>query len=218
MREIRVGEVFGRLTVVGFIPSGKNMKLRCRCECGGECTPQRGSLLRGASQSCGCLARERRNAANTTHGGTGRQEFRIFQGMKARCNSPKNKAYPNYGGRGIRVLYTDFAEFIADVGPRPPGGCVERKDTNGHYEPGNCEWATRRQNNLNLRTSRRWIIDGRVYESLQEAANAIGVSKPTIHNGCNGWTSRSGKVYPPRPGWRSEPKYPDAATPLSEAV
>lgn len=63
--------------------------------------------------------------------------------MRQRCNDPNSNRWQYYGGRGVRVLYASFAEFIADVGPRPGEGySVDRIDTDGHYRTGNCRWAT----------------------------------------------------------------------------
>ncbi len=66
--------------------------------------------------------------------------------MKQRCYYKKHKDYHRYGGRGITVCdrwLNSFANFIADMGERPEGLTLERRDTNGNYEPTNCYWATK---------------------------------------------------------------------------
>lgn len=74
--------------------------------------------------------------------------------MKARCENPKATSYYSYGARGIKVCdewSNDFWKFVADMGERPEGHTLDRIDTFGNYEPGNCRWATRKQQGENHR-------------------------------------------------------------------
>jgi hypothetical protein len=83
-----------------------------------------------------------------------------WQAMIARCTRPTNISWKNYGGRGIRICkrWRKFENFLADMGPRPVDMTIDRyPDPNGNYEPGNCRWATRKQQaaNKKVRSSRR---------------------------------------------------------------
>lgn len=82
----------------------------------------------------------------------------IFSCAKQRCNNLNHKSYRNYGGRGIKVLYRSYAEFIIDVGRRPEGLTLDRINNNGNYEIGNCRWTDRSTQNRN----RRWGSNRRV--------------------------------------------------------
>lgn len=82
-------------------------------------------------------------------------EYTAWQQMRDRCTNAKSKNYPYYGGRGIKVCgrwSESFEAFLADVGRRPSDGhTLDRKDSNGHYEPGNVRWATRAEQSRNRR-------------------------------------------------------------------
>jgi hypothetical protein len=120
------------------------------------------------SLSCGCLP-DTRIVVNVPHGharnrkdspGYGTGTYHSWQQMKDRCLNPKTKHWKHYGGRGIKVCARwagpdSFKNFLADMGEKPPGLTIDRVNNDGNYEPGNCRWATRKQQSQNRRCSRR---------------------------------------------------------------
>lgn len=74
-----------------------------------------------------------------------RQLYWIWAAMIQRCHNPANKGYKNYGGRGIRVCerWHTYANFAADVCPRPDGLTLDRPRNNEDYGPDNFRWADR---------------------------------------------------------------------------
>jgi hypothetical protein len=107
--------------------------------------------------------------------------------MVYRCTSPKSPNYGYYGARGIAVCerWLKFENFYADMGERPAGTSIDRINSDRNYEPGNCRWATRREQQQNSRNAKltqadiAWIRS-RPGMSIRQTARALGVSHPTV--------------------------------------
>jgi hypothetical protein len=76
--------------------------------------------------------------------------------MRTRCENPNSKNFKHYGGRGISVCkqWSNFENFLKDMGERPFGKSIDRIDVNGNYEPTNCKWSTTAEQANNKRNSK----------------------------------------------------------------
>ena len=122
-------------------------------------------------------------------------EYRTWQQLRQRCENPNNKAYNNYGGRGIKVCtrWQDFRNFFEDMGKKPgPKYSIDRIDNDGNYEPSNCRWATRHDQRINSRPASCgparqkwfWCLSKRSEcfrcNSQHAIAETFGIPQPSI--------------------------------------
>jgi len=109
--------------------------------------------------------------------------YRSWAAAKERCRNPNCPTWDKYGGRGITFsnAWNDYTSFLADMGERPAGSSIDRIDNNRGYEPGNCRWATRQQQNSNRRNCR--IIRWRGQEQTLTAwAKELGLLEDTLRS------------------------------------
>lgn len=154
------GRTFGKLTVVERAPNrGGRVHWRCSCECGAETTVAAHTLSCGHTTSCGCAVGA---LFKRSHGLRESRTYNIWCHMKGRCGVPTNVDYRHYGARGITVCerWLSFENFVADMGEAPAGYSIERKDTNGNYEPSNCVWIPATEQPRNTRRSRYALLNG----------------------------------------------------------
>jgi len=90
------------------------------------------------------------------------REYKSWMHMKYRCMNPNSESYAEYGGRGITVCdeWLDFKNFLRDMGPRPPGHTLDRRDVNGPYTKENCKWSSSYEQSQNRRIARRIEFQG----------------------------------------------------------
>ena len=107
---------------------------------------------------------EKKVHGNTKHGHTSKKgklspTYISWQNMKARCQNPNHSRFKDWGARGIKVCerWQDFTNFLTDMGEKPEGLTLDRIDNNGNYEPGNCRWATWKEQRRNQREVKPYI-------------------------------------------------------------
>lgn len=196
---------FGRWIVLardGYT-GNRSALVRCRCECGVEKTLDWPNVRKGHSRSCGCLATELR----TKHGFCKHPLYATWRQMIHRCYNSSNVGYDKYGGRGITVCerWHAFENFLADMPPQPSQDhTINRIDNDGPYCPENVNWASRTEQQRNMRTNRLVTFNGETHP-ISEWTEIIGAPSKNaiVERLSDGWSvedalTRPFKRYKPR--------------------
>ncbi len=187
-----IGSRFGKLILLAECesttkPNGQKLRLvQAICDCGNKKVFNLFNVLYGKSNSCGC-----NRTGNPTHGMSCSPTWISWAAMIQRCNDAKCVNFVRYGAIGISVCdrWSDFSAFLADMGERPDGTSIDRfPNASGNYEPGNCRWATLKQQARNTRTNRLLTFQGQTL-SLSEWAEIQKINSSTLFTRLsNGWT------------------------------
>lgn len=203
MKSVRIdiaGQRFGIATVLNFHHTNEQAFWLCSCDCGNEFVASGTQLRNGKTKSCGCLRKTVAKENFQTHGDSKTRFYAIWLSMKNRILNKNVPNYKDYGGRGITICFgwLSYEKFKEDMFHSYIDHCaqfgnghntsIERKDTDGNYEPSNCEWATQKEQCNNKRNTPKIVYQGTQY-SYQEASRIFGVHSATIRKRINlGWS------------------------------
>ena len=166
---------------------GKNTLWLVKCDCGCIKSMQPSAVIKGLVVSCGCYARK----IKTTHGHSKHPLYSTWKKIIYRCDKKSDKAYKNYGARGISVSdewRNSFLRFVDDMGNKPDGYEIDRKDNNGNYCKENCHWVTP-ETNSNNRRSNVFITYKDKTLTIMQWSRLTGVNRRTIIDRYNkGWS------------------------------
>lgn len=191
--DIVIGQKYGLLTVTGppetTIVQQKNRTAKiisypCICDCGKTFMANQRSLLEKEEPSCGCTRWARRKLHSKAKGFCNTKLYGVWNAMISRCENPNCRGYHNYGGRGISVCdewKNDFLAFKnwAEKNGYCDGLTLERINNNGNYEPNNCSWKTKKEQNNNRRTNRLLTFND-ITHTIMQWSEICGVSFSAI--------------------------------------
>lgn len=183
------GMKFNRLTVIRRIedhiePSGRKVAMwECLCDCGNIHNVSGKRLRNGITKSCGCLQKDHPNG--TTHGMSNSKIYRIWYGMKQRCNCAdvNSLSYKNYHSRGISYCneweeFEPFYEWAMNNGYKE-GLTLERRNNNKNYSPDNCCWVDMNAQANNRRSNNLITYNG-ITQTETQWAREIGIKPSTL--------------------------------------
>lgn len=182
--ESYIGQRFGRMTVLGPIDrSTSSPKINCLCDCGIQKFVRLPNLIVGRSVSCGCSRGTKKSSQH-------KPTYSVWCAIHSRCKAASGKSKKLYADRGIRVCarWRVYANFLEDMGLRPEGTSIDRINNALGYEPGNCRWATPKQQALNRRSNVILEYNGETLH-LTQWSEKLGISYSAITNRLKrGWS------------------------------
>ena len=148
------GQRFGRWTMVSYVGKGRWL---CRCDCGTESIHRTYAVTGGGSK--GCMKCRPKPTSAFRHGQRRTPLYAVWAAMINRCESENDRAYKNYGGRGIKICDEWRADFVAFRNWATGSGykqslTMDREDNNGDYTPENCRWVSAQEQAWNKRTNK----------------------------------------------------------------
>lgn len=181
--KLEIGQKFNKLTYLGEdIKKNNKVYVLCQCECGTIKYIERSCLINNRIKSCGCirLFTSYKNLDTSTHGLSNTRIYKIWKGIKNRCLNKKTPSYRNWGGRGITICDEWKNDFLPFYNWSMSHGysdelSIDRINNNGNYEPNNCRWATRKEQNRNTRQNTFYTYKGETH-CLKEWSEKLNFS------------------------------------------
>lgn len=184
------GQTFGAITILKEVlphvtPNGtKQRRVLCQCSGGTRFETQLYHLTSGHTKSCGCLQKEKVSQVNTSHGLVGTRLYSIYRNMFSRCYKKYNKAYQDYGARGIKICdewLDDFQSFYdwSIANDYQENLSIDQIDNNKGYSPDNCRWTDRTTQNRNTRPNKVIVLNNEAHW-LSEWCEILNIKRGTV--------------------------------------
>jgi hypothetical protein len=194
------GRRFGQLIVLPEAPTNPRRRWLCHCDCGAEKRVAQRELIQGGAKSCGCLRKEQLADRNYKHGQANSPTYISWLSMRRRIAHPVEKDGPNYAGVTICERWAIFANFLEDMGERPPNTTLDRyPNMRGNYETDNCRWATTIEQANNKTDNVRYTFKGKT-QTQAEWAKELGINQKILSDRIIklGWDIERALSTPPR--------------------
>lgn len=194
------GKRFRMFSVINRDLESKKKEVRwiVKCDCGKIISIRSSSLTSGKSISCGCYAKEMNTKKHRTHGMSKTRTYRAWQNMIDRCDNANSKSYNNYGKRGITASHEwhNFNTFYKDMGDKPKGLSLERKNNDMGYCKENCKWATPKEQMMNTRYNKILTLNG-ISLNISAWSEKLGINRSTLYNRSRrNWTDARTLTFP----------------------
>lgn len=178
-----IGDIVGDGAVLVKRVNGQKWKIKCKC---GNVFTGQPSDTSGLCWNCSHKKVAQGHIKHNESPDTGKKAsrlYRIWLGMRARCNIPTASSFAYYGGRGITVSpkwddYLTFKKWALNNGYKE-NLTIDRKDVNGNYEPENCRWITRKEQMSNTRKNVHITYNGET-KTISEWAERVGLRYSTL--------------------------------------
>lgn len=151
----------------------------CKCDCGRESIVYKHNLTRKVNTTLHC-----KHCCHSKHNKRNTRLFRIWAGIKNRCFNANSADYKNYGGRGIKVCeewleFMPFYNWALNNGYRD-NLSIDRINNNGNYEPSNCRWANKSEQNNNKRNVKKILYNNKLY-TISQLSNILGIKHHCLY-------------------------------------
>ena len=182
-----VGMTFGYLTALQETRNKRGIRSYvCKCKCGATKVVSAYELLRGKTQSCGCLGHDITKQRNYRHGMAGERIYRIWAGMKTRCYNSHSRGYKYYGKKGVSVCEEWRGSFEKFYGWAVNNGydenlTIDRIDSSKGYSPDNCRWVSMETQNRNKDSVVPITYNGKTM-LLGDWAKSIGICYASLYD------------------------------------
>lgn len=176
-------EKYGRLKVIEFVKRENSKSYwKCKCDCGNEITLPITYLTTGDTKSCGCLRKEMvAKLSKSKSFVKNKRLYNIWIGMRRRCLNNKRNNYKYYGAKGIEICnewknnFNNFQNWALNNGYNDYL-TIDRINIDNNYEPNNCRWVTKFDQNNNKNGNHKILYEGKEYNTMSSFCREYNIN------------------------------------------